>query len=101
MGDERQLPPGRRIVVPRARPDPDASFVVFRGRDGYRVSLPLEDLMADTTAGPPRDLAVPAHPPAPQPGLGCAHHERKVSGDAFLGRNLRSKAAVIMLHDFR
>ncbi len=35
------------IVLPLARPKPEASFVVFRCQDGYRSSLPLNDLLAD------------------------------------------------------
>lgn len=34
-----------RIVVPLAGPLPGATFVVLRGRDGARTSLPLEDLL--------------------------------------------------------
>lgn len=37
----------RRIVVPKAGPAEDATFVVLRGQDGARTSLPLEDLLAD------------------------------------------------------
>jgi DMSO/TMAO reductase YedYZ molybdopterin-dependent catalytic subunit len=52
-----------RIVVPRAQPLPDASFVVLCCRDGYRVSLPLADLLAadvllaDSLDGAPLPLA--------------------------------------------
>lgn len=35
-----------RIVVPRSRPHPDATFVILRGQDGYAPSLPLSDLLA-------------------------------------------------------
>ena len=35
-----------RQLVPLSKPEPDAQFVVFRGRDTYAVSLPLEDLLA-------------------------------------------------------
>jgi DMSO/TMAO reductase YedYZ molybdopterin-dependent catalytic subunit len=35
-----------RIVVPRARPRVDATFVILRGQDGYAPSLPLADLLA-------------------------------------------------------
>jgi len=35
-----------RLVVPRARPSSDATFVVLRGQDGYGASLPLGDLLA-------------------------------------------------------
>jgi DMSO/TMAO reductase YedYZ molybdopterin-dependent catalytic subunit len=35
-----------RIVVPRTRPQADATFVVLRAQDGYAVSLQLADLMA-------------------------------------------------------
>lgn len=64
-----------RLVVPGARPEPDASFVVLRAQDGYRTSLPLEDLLADTVLladrldgepltvehGAPLRLVAPAH----------------------------------------
>lgn len=36
----------RQIVVPLAGPSPDATFVVLRGQDGARTSLPLSDLLA-------------------------------------------------------
>jgi DMSO/TMAO reductase YedYZ molybdopterin-dependent catalytic subunit len=36
-----------QIVVPQAGPLPGATFVVLRGRDGARTSLPLEDLLQD------------------------------------------------------
>lgn len=64
-----------RVVVPRVRPEPDATFVVLRGQDGYAVSLPLTDLLADTVYladrlngealtvehGAPIRLVAPAH----------------------------------------
>lgn len=52
----------RSIVVPEARPDEDATYVIMRGQDGARSSLPLADLLApdvllaDTLGG--RPLAV-------------------------------------------
>jgi DMSO/TMAO reductase YedYZ molybdopterin-dependent catalytic subunit len=36
----------QQIVVPLADPPADAAFVVLRGQDGARSSLPLEDLLA-------------------------------------------------------
>ncbi len=36
----------QQIVVPLAGPPEDATFVVLRGQDGARSSLPLEDLLA-------------------------------------------------------
>lgn len=36
-----------RFVVPEVRPEAGARFVVFRGQDGNRASLPLDDLLAD------------------------------------------------------
>lgn len=36
----------QQIVVPLADPSADATFVVLRGQDGARSSLPLEDLLA-------------------------------------------------------
>ncbi len=53
----------RNIVVPRAGPSPEATFVVLRGQDGARTSLPLEDLLAsdvllaDTLNGEPLMIA--------------------------------------------
>lgn len=63
------------IVVPRARPDRDATFVILRGQDGYAMSLPLADLMAGNVLladrlngnsltvehGAPIRLVAPAH----------------------------------------
>jgi len=65
----------RQLVLPQAQPDADVSLVVFRGQDGYRVSMPLEDLLvadvmlADTLEdqplsvahGAPLRLVAPAH----------------------------------------
>jgi DMSO/TMAO reductase YedYZ molybdopterin-dependent catalytic subunit len=31
------------LIVPRARPRPGVSFVLFKGLDGYRASLPIND----------------------------------------------------------
>lgn len=36
----------REIVVPAARPDPEARLVVFHAADGYRCAMQLDDLMA-------------------------------------------------------
>lgn len=36
-----------QLVVPEALPEADAHLVVFRGQDGNRASLLLEDLLAD------------------------------------------------------
>ena len=35
-----------QLVVPRARPRGDVRFLVFRGLDGYRTRLPLDDALA-------------------------------------------------------
>lgn len=65
----------QQVVVPRAKPHDGAEFVVFRGQDGYAVSMPLADLMAsdvllaDTLEGnslgiehgAPLRLVAPAH----------------------------------------
>ena len=65
----------RQIVVPLAGPSPDATFVVLRGQDGARSSLPLEDLLAPDVLladrlngqplsiahGAPLRLVAPAH----------------------------------------
>lgn len=65
----------RQIVVPLARPHAAATFVVLRCQDGYAVSLPLEDLMAEGVLladrldgeplpiahGAPLRLVAPAH----------------------------------------
>lgn len=64
-----------RIVVPLAKPRDGATFVVFRGEDGYSVSMQLEDLMGDDVLladrveghdlgiehGAPLRLVAPAH----------------------------------------
>ncbi len=64
-----------RIVLPLARPEAAAAFVIFRGQDGYGVSLPLGDLLADDVLladelngqpltiehGAPLRLVAPAH----------------------------------------
>ncbi len=64
-----------RIVVPRARPQPEATFVILRGQDGYAPSLPLSDLLAGDVLladrlegrplsiehGAPLRLVAPAH----------------------------------------
>ena len=65
----------QQVVVPRAMPAPDATFVVLRGEDGARASLPLEDLLAPDVLladrldgeplsiahGAPLRLVAPAH----------------------------------------
>lgn len=53
----------RCLVVPEAQPDTGAELVVFRGRDGYRCAMLLEDLLADDILladrldGKPLDIA--------------------------------------------
>jgi len=65
----------RQIVVPLAGASEDATFVVLRGQDGARTSLPLEDLLAQDVLladrlngqplsiahGAPIRLVAPAH----------------------------------------
>ncbi len=65
----------RQVVLPQAEPAPAANFVVLRGQDGARTSLPLEDLLADDVLladrldgepltighGAPLRLIAPAH----------------------------------------
>ena len=65
----------QQIVVPLAGPYPDAAFVVLRGQDGARSTLPLEDLLAPDVLladglngrplpiahGAPLRLVAPAH----------------------------------------
>lgn len=65
----------RELVVPMAGAAPEAGFVVLRGQDGARTSLPLEDLLADDVLladrlsgqplsiehGAPLRLVAPAH----------------------------------------
>ncbi len=65
----------QQIVVPLARPSPGATFVVLRGQDGARASLPLDDLLAPDVLladrldgqplpiehGAPLRLVAPAH----------------------------------------
>ena len=64
-----------QVVVPLAAPAADATFVVLRGQDGARTSLPLEDLLAPDVLladrlngyplpiahGAPLRLVAPAH----------------------------------------
>ena len=64
-----------QIAMPLAGPSPDAVFVVLRGQDGYRSSLPLADLLASDVLladrlngqplsiahGAPLRLVAPAH----------------------------------------
>lgn len=64
-----------QIVIPQARPASDANFVVFRGGDGYAVSMQLADLLASDVLladrldgqplgiehGAPLRLVAPAH----------------------------------------
>ena len=53
----------RAIVVPEANPRADATYVLMKAQDGYRTSLPLEDLLnpevllADRLDGQPLDIA--------------------------------------------
>lgn len=65
----------QKLVIAQAQPDADTVVVVFRGQDGYRVSMQLEDLLApdvmlaDTLEGQrlsiahgaPLRLIAPAH----------------------------------------
>ncbi len=52
-----------RIVLPRANPAPESTFVILRGQDGAGSSLPLSDLLlpgillADTLDGEPLSIA--------------------------------------------
>jgi len=75
-----------RIVVPRARPQPDSTFVILRCQDGYGSSLPLTDLLANTVLladklngeplsiehGAPLRLVAPAHYGCKNPKHVCA-----------------------------
>jgi DMSO/TMAO reductase YedYZ molybdopterin-dependent catalytic subunit len=53
----------RDIVVPQAGPAADSTFILLKAQDGYRTSLPLEDLLhddvliADRMNGAPLDVA--------------------------------------------
>lgn len=63
------------LVLSQARPRPDATQVLFRGQDGYRVGMPLGDLLAPEVLladrmdgqrlpvanGAPLRLVAPAH----------------------------------------
>ncbi|WP_114970585.1 molybdopterin-dependent oxidoreductase [Rhodoferax ferrireducens] len=65
----------QQVVVPLAKPQGGANFVVFRGEDGFSVSMPLDDLMASDVLladsldghglgiehGAPLRLVAPAH----------------------------------------
>jgi DMSO/TMAO reductase YedYZ molybdopterin-dependent catalytic subunit len=35
-----------KLILPKARPGSEMRFVILRGQDGYRTSLPLSDLLA-------------------------------------------------------
>ena len=35
-----------KLILPKMRPGSETTFVVLRGQDGYRTSLPLSDLLA-------------------------------------------------------
>jgi len=54
-----------QLVVPEVRPEADARLVVFRGQDGNRASLPLEDLLdgqpLSIAHGAPVRLVAPGH----------------------------------------
>jgi DMSO/TMAO reductase YedYZ molybdopterin-dependent catalytic subunit len=68
-----------QIVVPRACPQRDATFVLLRCQDGYRTSLPLQDLLAadvllaDALNGEP----LPIEPGAPLRLVAPAHYGYK------------------------
>ncbi len=53
----------KKLVIESAQPDADTVFAVFRGQDGYRVGMQLEDLLApdvmlaDTLEGQPLPIA--------------------------------------------
>jgi DMSO/TMAO reductase YedYZ molybdopterin-dependent catalytic subunit len=95
-----------RIVVPRTRPQPDATFVILRCQDGYATTLPLSDLLADSVLladtldgapltiahGAPLRLVAPAHY-----GYKNAKH---VSGVEFWkdDRRYRSPTLRFMVH---
>jgi DMSO/TMAO reductase YedYZ molybdopterin-dependent catalytic subunit len=63
------------LLVPRARPHPEARWLMFKGLDGYRAILSLEDALADEVLladrlagrelplehGAPLRLVAPAH----------------------------------------
>ena len=96
----------KKLVIGQAQPDADTVFVVFRGQDGYRVSMQLEDLLAldvilaDTLEGQPLPIAhgaplrlvAPAHY-----GYKSAKH---INGIEFWrdDRNYRFVASAFMDH---
>lgn len=53
----------KKLVIELAQPDADTVFAVFRGQDGYRVGMQLEDLLApdvmlaDALEGQPLPIA--------------------------------------------
>ena len=65
----------RQLVLTQAKPHLEAQFVVFKGQDGYRCALPLDDLLAEDVLladqldgaplglehGAPLRLIAPAH----------------------------------------
>ncbi len=96
----------KKLVIELAQPDADTDFVVFRGQDGYRVGMQLEDLLApdvmlaDTLEGQPLPIAhgaplrlvAPAHY-----GYKSAKH---INGMEFWrdDRNYRFVASAFMDH---
>lgn len=96
----------RQIVVPLARPSPGATFVVLRGQDGARASLPLDDLLAPDVLladrldgqplpiehGAPLRLVAPAHY-----GYKSVKHVNRI--DFWLGdANYRPTGLRFMVH---
>lgn len=65
----------RELILPEAGPGKDSDFVLLKAQDGYRTSLPLEDLLShdvlladrmngvplDVAHGAPLRLVAPAH----------------------------------------
>ncbi len=65
----------KQLVISQAQPDPEVRCAVFRGQDGYRVGMQLEDLLASNVLlvdrldgqvlpvahGAPLRLVAPAH----------------------------------------
>lgn len=96
----------QKLVTRLAQPDPDVAFVVFRGQDGYRVGMQLNDLLAsdvllaDTFEGQP----LPVAHGAPLRLVAPAHYGYKnakhVNAIEFWrdGRNYRPAAFAFMDH---
>jgi len=94
------------LVLAQAQPDADADFVVFRGQDGYRVSMQLADLLApdvmlaDMLEGQPLPIAHGAPLRLVAPAHYGYKNAKHINGIEFWrnGRNYRPAAFAFMDH---